>query len=277
MRSTACGRAVQLAGSRRRLGLRLDGARGRDTKRPVPLQWMESSRRQERKDRRAQAGHIALGNQDGFPYHVGVHLIEHGIALRNTAAVDDAAHRHAVLFHAFENHAGVESGALDCGKKLVLRGVRQPPAERDAAQFRIHQHRAVAVIPGEAQQSGLPGAVFSRPRESSATGVPARRAIASKMSPVAERPASMPMRSGPGPRHHTAYSGNQSGFSPMAMMQVDVPTTFTTSPRRTPAPMASQCASNAPTGIGMPARSPSFAAHRRQVAGDMVGSLIVAG
>ena len=31
--------------------------------------------------------------------------------------------------------------------------------------------------------------------------------------------------------------------------------TLTTSPSRTPAPMASQCASNAPTGIGMPAAS----------------------
>ena len=45
------------------------------------------------------------------------------------------------------------------------------------------------------------------------------------------------------------------------MMQVEVPTTLTTSPRRTPAPMASQWASKAPTGIGMPARRPSFAAH----------------
>ena len=45
------------------------------------------------------------------------------------------------------------------------------------------------------------------------------------------------------------------------MMQVDVPTTFTTSPSRMPDPTASQCASNAPTGIGMPARNPSFSAH----------------
>ena len=45
------------------------------------------------------------------------------------------------------------------------------------------------------------------------------------------------------------------------MMQVEVPTTLTTSPWRTPAPMASQCASKAPTGMGMPARRPSFAAH----------------
>ena len=42
----------------------------------------------------------------------------------------------------------------------------------------------------------------------------------------------------------------------MAMMQVEVPTTFTTSPTRQPAPIASQCASNAPTGIGMPAFRP---------------------
>src|ERR1039457_4213511 len=42
------------------------------------------------------------------------------------------------------------------------------------------------------------------------------------------------------------------------MMHVDVPTTLTTSPSLTPAPIASQCASNAPTGIGMPARSPNF-------------------
>ncbi len=47
----------------------------------------------------------------------------------------------------------------------------------------------------------------------------------------------------------------------IAMMQVEVPTTFTTSPVRAPAPTASQCASNAPTGIGIPARSPSFCAH----------------
>ena len=43
----------------------------------------------------------------------------------------------------------------------------------------------------------------------------------------------------------------------IAMMQVDVPTTLTTSPSRHPAPSASQCASNAPTGTGIPACSPS--------------------
>ena len=61
-------------------------------------------------------------------------------------------------------------------------------------------------------------------------------------------------------------------------MQVEVPTTLTTSPSRTPAPMASQCASKAPTGMGMPARRPSFSAHSaREVAGDLVGGLVAAG
>ena len=55
--------------------------------------------------------------------------------------------------------------------------------------------------------------------------------------------------------------GMRVGWSPMAMMQVEVPTTLTTSPIRTPAPMASQWASKAPTGMGMPGRSPSLAAH----------------
>ena len=73
----------------------------------------------------------------------------------------------------------------------------------------------------------------------------------------------------PGTTPHTP--GISCGRFAMAMMQVDVPTTFTTSPSLTPAPMASQCASKAPTGMGMPARRPSFSAHsRRQLPGDLV-------
>ena len=107
-----------------------------------------------------------------------------------------------------------------------------------------------------------PARYRSRPSESAATVVPARRAIASKMSPVAESPASIPVSAGctdPGTTPHRP--GTQAAWSLTAMMQVEVPMTLTTSPRRTPAPMASQWASNAPTGIGMPARSPSLSAH----------------
>ena len=54
---------------------------------------------------------------------------------------------------------------------------------------------------------------------------------------------------------------SQPGFSLIAMMQVEVPMTLTTSPRPTPAPTASQWASSAPTGIGMPGDNPSRSAH----------------
>ena len=86
----------------------------------------------------------------------------------------------------------------------------------------------------------------------------------------------MPVRAGstePGTTPHTP--GTSCASSLMAIMQVDVPTTLTTSPSRTPAPMASQCASKAPTGMGMPARSPSLPAHSGvRLPGDLVGSLI---
>ena len=147
------------------------------------------------------------------------------------------------------------------------------PAERDAAEFGIHQHRAIAVVPGQPQQSGLPGAVSSEPLRSAATVVPARRAMASKISPVAESPASMPRHSGMDRSLARRRKRRESAptFRAIAMMQVDVPTTLTTSPIRTPAPIASQCASNAPTGIGMPARRPSFPAHSGdERAGDLV-------
>ena len=92
--------------------------------------------------------------------------------------------------------------------------VREAPAERDAAQFGIHQHGAVAVVPGEPQQAGLAGAVAAPgPRESSATVVPARRAMASKISPVAESPASMPVQRGMDrARHHAAHAGDQAAL-----------------------------------------------------------------
>ena len=67
-----------------------------------------------------------------------------------------------------------------------------------------------------------------RSRERSGTVVPARRAMASKMSPVAERPASMPTYAGctdPGTTPQTP--GTRSGCRLIAMMQVEVPMTLT--------------------------------------------------
>src|SRR5450432_3669637 len=48
------------------------------------------------------------------------------------------------------------------------------------------------------------------------------------------------------------------------MMQVEVPTILTTSPSDAPAPSASQWASNAPTGIGIPDFTPRRAAHSEE-------------
>ena len=58
-----------------------------------------------------------------------------------------------------------------------------------------------------------------------------------------------------------AFATYKPKYTAMAMMQVEVPTTLTTSPSRHPAPRASQWASNAPTGIGMPGRRPNSEAH----------------
>ena len=58
------------------------------------------------------------------------------------------------------------------------------------------------------------------------------------------------------------------------MMHVDVPTTFTTSPACTPAPIASQWASNAPTGIGMPSRKTEPG---RPLGGEVPATLVAGG
>ena len=79
--------------------------------------------------------------------------------MRDAAGVDDAVDGHAVLGHALEDDAGVEGGAFDGGEELVLRGVDEVPAEGDAAELGIDEDGAVAVVPGEAEQAGLAGAI----------------------------------------------------------------------------------------------------------------------
>ena len=97
---------------------------------------------------------------------------------------------------------------------------------------------------------------------SAATVEPARRAMAAKTSPTADIPASMPTCAGstdPGTTPQTP--GTSVCLSLRPMMQVEVPMTLTTSPRRMLAPMASQCASKAPVGMGIPAVRPNSFAH----------------
>ena len=51
----------------------------------------------------------------------------------------------------------MQRGAFDRRKQLVGRGVVQVPAKGDAAERGVDQDGAVAVVPGEAEQAGLPG------------------------------------------------------------------------------------------------------------------------
>src|SRR5271170_4904767 len=53
---------------------------------------------------------------------VGVDLVQDLVALGDAAAVDHAVHGRAMLFHAFEDDAGMECGAFDRGEEFVLRG-----------------------------------------------------------------------------------------------------------------------------------------------------------
>jgi hypothetical protein len=55
------------------------------------------------------------------------------------------------LRHAIEDHAGVQRSAFDGGEEFILRRALQVPAKRDAAQVGIHQHSAVAVVPGQTE------------------------------------------------------------------------------------------------------------------------------
>src|SRR5208283_3107299 len=150
---------VKLLVDGRSIGLRLDDGMAGTERRLRFLHGAERAGGEEREDGRPQAGGIALRHKNRLAEHIGVDLIEYGILARDAAAVDDAMDGHAVLFHALENHARVERSAFDGGEEFVLRGVGETPAEGDAAQFGVHQDGAVAIVPGEAQETGLAGAI----------------------------------------------------------------------------------------------------------------------
>ena len=73
-----------------------------------------------------------------------------------------------------------------------------------------------------------------------------------------------------------AANQNERVSSLLAIMHVDVPTTFTTSPVRAPAPTASQCASNAPTGMGNASAKTELGPIRREPACKVVACRVAA-
>ncbi len=120
---------------------------------------VERLHRLESKNRRAQAGDVPGRHEDGLSQNVGIDLVQGVVPLRNAAAIDDAVDHGAVLFHALEDDPGVKGSALDCRKEFVSGRGGQVPPKRHSAQLRIHQDRAIAIVPGKAQQAGLAGAI----------------------------------------------------------------------------------------------------------------------
>jgi len=123
------------------------------------LDRLEGAGGEEGEDAGAERGRDAVGDEDGFVEDVGVDLVEDGVVLGYAAGVDDAGDGNAALGHAVEDDAGVEGGAFDGGEELVLGGVDEVPAEGDAAEGRVDEDGAVAVVPGEAEEAGLSGLV----------------------------------------------------------------------------------------------------------------------
>ena len=74
-----------------------------------------------------------VADQNRFVQDVRINLIQHIVLLRNSAAIDEAFHFHAVLCHAIENHACVKRRSFNRRKQLIRRGAGQVPAERDTS------------------------------------------------------------------------------------------------------------------------------------------------
>jgi hypothetical protein len=58
--------------------------------------------------------------------------------LRNASSVDHVIDGNTMLGHTLKNDARMEGRAFNCGKQLILRGMNEVPAERDAPQLGIY-------------------------------------------------------------------------------------------------------------------------------------------
>src|SRR5581483_4224495 len=95
--------------------------------------------------------------------YVRIDLVKHVILLRNSAGIDHARDPHALVAHAVEDHARMKRRTFDRCEQFILRGALQIPAKRDAAQVRIYEDGAIAIVPRHPQETGLSGAIFLEP------------------------------------------------------------------------------------------------------------------
>ena len=110
-------------------------------------------RRRRRAERRRLRG---PGDDHRIPEDVGVDLHEQRILLGDAPAADDALHRHAERLQALDDGARPERRRLDERAVDVGAGRMERLAEDQAGQARVHEDRAIAVVPVERQQARLP-------------------------------------------------------------------------------------------------------------------------
>ena len=108
----------------------------------------------------------------------------------------------------------------------------QVPTEGYAAEFGVDEDGAVAIVPGEAEEAGFAGSEVFQALGESGDGFTAPAGDGFE-DIAGSGNASFDARVGGMNRtmHYAADSGDQAGVVAMAMMHVEVPTTFTTSPR----------------------------------------------
>ena len=109
------------------------------------------TRRQEREDRRPQTGHISFRHQDRlaetFAYTWFNVALRCGMppplmTRRTGTPCSSIRSRITRVWNAVPSIAANNSSCAVCC---------QLPSEGDAAQFRIHEHRSIAVVPGQPQ------------------------------------------------------------------------------------------------------------------------------
>src|SRR5579863_423280 len=108
----------------------------------------------------AEAGYFAAGHKDWPAQNIRINLIQHSVALRDSAGIYHAVDANTVFRHSVQYDAGVKCGAFDGGEEFVLRCVLQIPSKRHATKICVNQDSAVAVVPGHAQQARLTRGIF---------------------------------------------------------------------------------------------------------------------
>ena len=114
---------------------------------------------QKRKNGRTEADDALAGDENRPTQNVGINLVQNIVLLWNATGVDYSLDFHAVLGHAIQNDSCVKSGAFDGREEFILCRRLEVPAKGNSSQVWVHQDRAIAIVPGHAQQARLSGPI----------------------------------------------------------------------------------------------------------------------